>query len=1198
MGNATVVTTVSTEQEVTTNLVIIVGMIGALCVGAAFAITTLPMGKKIFLKTKQPTKLAVNIPETSAAETVLYDRILVKYRQDITEETSASVSRLIELPRKLVRDRATGKIVPQSPEPQVSKDRKATKEPIQPKKVQRSVSTPRVKTQQQVFEKKAQKDPKTLYPSRGKRVAVDTETDDLNRWREIVLDSETDVTVLADELRQLAAVEDVQVVRGLSLFQVRPKLRKIPVDDPPGESFWPNDFYYTTHQQNPPIYSWGQSYPDQWGLLSSNFSQAWSTTTGSGVTVALIDSGIDRTHPELAGQLWTNNGEIQNNGIDDDQNGFIDDVNGWDFYSSIEPGAAEDNDPTDTHGHGTFVAGIIGAKTNNQEGIAGICWGCKLMAVKAAYGNVLTDVSVAQSIRYAVDNGADIINMSFGGWGRRPILGDAVRYAYEHGVVMVAAAGNGMEEMSKISPASRSEVISVGALNPDGTPATFSNYGKTLDLTAPGVDILSLRAANTDMYHDGQHIIADRYYRADGTSFAAPHVTGMVALMLSQNPNATAESIRTNLQKNARDLSRVAEDCSQYSNNLTTCGQHLACHVVSDSNGSRCENLVCLGRTAQQCAASDALSCFWDSFIHECNHVASQLPPPWVNAPVPYAAGQDVYTGYGALEPGSALTTTPGVSGTILGPYHGSRVPRDRLIDIVGLATGPSFQRYTLEWRMRHSATWQLLSQSTTSIPAAYSTLGTWNTAGLDGWYTLRLTVEGQGQRVVTDRDYYVVNDPIVDDLSIASGDIVGIDNNSLIAYNNIVGQVYGEFPNKVWYRRSIDNGQTFQAPVLVGEGMLSGYSMFFPSMAGHSPISGTVFVSWSENRLGEDGQYHHYLYLSRSSDNGQTFQEKIVMADHSAPVESPWEKPAVTVDSVTGDVYVASQDMRPVYDGTATAPDFYMLKSTDDGLTWGSEIVLAHNLKAEISKPFSIKAMNGKLHAVFIRQTGELYDVQDYAYYVSYTDASGVSSEYQFEPGYVDSFFSFFPVIDLLDANTILIGWTENWEKPDYTDVADVFLTRSTDGGQTFSAPTKVRTDSDADYTYQMFFPYIVHDASGVVYVSWVKYFTNRYDFPYFRGAPFVSRSFDGGLTFANHEQIGDQQKTAKAESTTAVASANNVFISWEQYDVEVLFTVMLDRTTACGEGCAAGQTCNVQTGICTETPIRRLPGVQPLLP
>src|SRR5262249_28581701 len=213
---------------------------------------------------------------------------------------------------------------------------------------------------------------------------------------------------------------------------------------------------------------------------------AWDVVQGSpDVVVGVIDTGIDYTHPDLVANMWTNPGEIPGNGIDDDGNGFVDDVYGYDF-------ANDDPDPSDDYGHGTHVAGTIGAVGNNSVGIAGVSWRVRLMAIKFIGANGSGSSSGAvRAVNYAVQMGARLTSNSWGGRGNSIALREAIAAAQAAGQLFVAAAGNSSSnnDTNPFYPASYDldNVIAVGAIESDGDRATFSNFGQTVDVYAPGV---------------------------------------------------------------------------------------------------------------------------------------------------------------------------------------------------------------------------------------------------------------------------------------------------------------------------------------------------------------------------------------------------------------------------------------------------------------------------------------------------------------------------------------------------------------------------------------------------------------------------------------------------------------------------------------------------------------------------------------
>ncbi|WP_445152643.1 S8 family peptidase [Baekduia sp. Peel2402] len=281
---------------------------------------------------------------------------------------------------------------------------------------------------------------------------------------------------------------------------------------------------------------------EQWPLdgdAPMGLASAWRQTTGSDLTVAIVDSGIDLGHPDLAPNLWTNPGEVPGNGVDDDGNGYVDDVHGVDFVE-------HDGTPQDANGHGTHVAGIVGARGGNGIGVAGVSWRVKLMAVRVLDGAARgTTTDVALGIRYAVDNGARIVNLSLAGPSSTPDLEDAVRYAQARGVLIVVAAGNEGADLAAAPtyPAAYGEdnVLGVAATRRDGALSSVSDYGPGADLAAPGEEILSTA-------------LGGGYEWRTGTSMAAPEVTGALALIAAARPDLDAAGLANALLGGTRKI--------------------------------------------------------------------------------------------------------------------------------------------------------------------------------------------------------------------------------------------------------------------------------------------------------------------------------------------------------------------------------------------------------------------------------------------------------------------------------------------------------------------------------------------------------------------------------------------------------------------------------------------------------------------
>ncbi|WP_339215586.1 S8 family peptidase [Ornithinibacillus sp. FSL M8-0202] len=265
----------------------------------------------------------------------------------------------------------------------------------------------------------------------------------------------------------------------------------------------PDDPYFS------PIY--------QYGLFNTNVHLAWDVARGSSnQEIAVLDTGVDYNHPDLAGKV----------------------IRGYDFVQN-------DWNPSDQNGHGTHVAGIAAAGTNNGIGIAGMAPNTKILAVRVldASGNG-TLANIADGIIYATDAGAEVINLSLGCDCHTQTLQNAVNYAWNNGVVLVAAAGNSGVSTT-FEPASYSNVIAVGATDSRNVKANFSNWGTWVDVMAPGVDIASTYPGN-------------RYVYMSGTSMAAPHVAGQAALLTGQGRNNT--QVRAAIQNTAVYMNGVGRD--------------------------------------------------------------------------------------------------------------------------------------------------------------------------------------------------------------------------------------------------------------------------------------------------------------------------------------------------------------------------------------------------------------------------------------------------------------------------------------------------------------------------------------------------------------------------------------------------------------------------------------------------------------
>jgi len=302
------------------------------------------------------------------------------------------------------------------------------------------------------------------------------------------------------------------------------------------EKSWQDGIVSAQNTPNDPLFG------SQWNYAPEdvNCELGWDRETRSDVLVAVVDSGAEYSHLDLDDNLWKNPGEIPNNHYDDDGNGYVDDVMGWDFWNG-------DDDPDDDFGHGTHVAGIIGAEGDNGLDIAGICWTATIQVVKVLHADGTGSwLTFSQGITYAADNGAVVSNYSFGGNGGDPGTDSAVQYAAGLDIVQVAAAGNNMNS-TPFYPAAYDNVIAVMASDYYEKRAVWSNYGPWCDLCAPGDGITSLWTLN-------------RTTALSGTSQSAPHVSAIAALVRTLNPQLDRIDTELVIEHSAKDLGTPGRD--------------------------------------------------------------------------------------------------------------------------------------------------------------------------------------------------------------------------------------------------------------------------------------------------------------------------------------------------------------------------------------------------------------------------------------------------------------------------------------------------------------------------------------------------------------------------------------------------------------------------------------------------------------
>jgi MYXO-CTERM domain-containing protein len=327
------------------------------------------------------------------------------------------------------------------------------------------------------------------------------------------------------------------------------------------QSTIPDDTYFSQQWALHNMGNTMNSVPD----ADMDLPEAWDITTGSrDIVVAVVDTGIDYGHPDLGLNVWQNTDEIADNGIDDDLNGYIDDIIGWDFVSDT-------NDPLDDNLHGTHVSGIIGALGNNGIGVTGVNWYVRIMPLKVCdSGGACYDSDIAEAIDYAANNGADVINASLGGRSFSQTVLDAVWHAANKAVLFVAAAGNDTNDNDNAPfyPSGYDvwNVIAVAASDQDDMMASFSNYGATtVDVFAPGNHTLSTWPT---------YLFPQGYDTIEGTSMAAPHVSGLAALLMDYYRHFTTYQIE-------QTILTFVDKLPQFSGYVSTSGRVNAYRSVS-----------------------------------------------------------------------------------------------------------------------------------------------------------------------------------------------------------------------------------------------------------------------------------------------------------------------------------------------------------------------------------------------------------------------------------------------------------------------------------------------------------------------------------------------------------------------------------------------------------------------------------------
>ncbi len=459
------------------------------------------------------------------------------------------------------------------------------------------------------------------------------------------LNAQVGATVLREFT--FAPWQHVRLPAGLSMKAALARYQQMP-----GVVYAQPNFIYAPTDTNPndPRFLSGEQY----GLAKIQAPLAWDTTTGStSVVVAIVDTGVRYTHQDLSANMWHNPGEVAGNGIDDDGNGYVDDVYGIDT-------ANNDADPLDDHGHGTHVAGIVGAVGNNSVGVVGVNWNVRLMALKmfdlGGNGTSATAIAALQYVVMMKRRGVNVrvTNNSWGGAPEAPAFDLALRAAFDalgqQDILNACAAGNfnSNNDTSAFYPASYDvpSIISVAASDASDNRASFSNYGATMvDLAAPGVNILST-VRSSDL----------SYGQLSGTSMASPMVAGAAALLAAQNSALSAMSLKASLMNTVDVL-------SQWSGLVLTNGRLNVAHALQTQT-TCAYNMTPTSAAFAETSGAGSINV---TTAAGCNWLATSNAPAWLtitSGANVYGSGTVNYTV--AANAGAARTATLVVAGQLI----------------------------------------------------------------------------------------------------------------------------------------------------------------------------------------------------------------------------------------------------------------------------------------------------------------------------------------------------------------------------------------------------------------------------------------------------------------------------------------------------------------------------------------------------
>ncbi|RLA93629.1 MAG: hypothetical protein DRG69_06745, partial [Deltaproteobacteria bacterium] len=486
----------------------------------------------------------------------------------------------------------------------------------------------------------------------------------------------------------------------------------------------PNYIYHTCVVPNDPDFDL------QWPLNQSSdhdidAPEAWDIETGNeSIVIAIIDTGVDWDHPDLSANIWNNTDEAID-GNDTDGNGYVDDIRGWDFVNN-------DNNPMDDNGHGTHCAGIAGAVTNNSIGIAGVCWNCAIMLVKGLNSEGIGyEDDLANAIIYAADNGADIISMSWGSYTDSNLIRDAIDYAYNKGVILVAAAGND-NITAKHYPAAYDRVIAVSATDNSDAKASFSNWGSWIDVAAPGVNIYST-------------YLNDTYTNLSGTSMSCPFVAGLAGLILSKT-NFSQEEVRTILRSTCDNITsnqyigigrinaykaiiRNSTPIADLNSSLDDAIVRGIINITGIANGSTFMNYTVY-------YGEGVYPSNWTEISNSTLQVNNSVLASWDTTLLKdgiYTIKLFVHDNVGQISEDRAVLTIDNVYLTY--PLDNDIFRAGDVLEIKGNVQGSTFQNYTVEWGFGENPTeWFTTGVNLTNNGQSQiinGTLATWNTSSI-----------------------------------------------------------------------------------------------------------------------------------------------------------------------------------------------------------------------------------------------------------------------------------------------------------------------------------------------------------------------------------------------------------------------------------------------------------------------------------